>query len=75
MEALEIPSLTQFKADPTYAEIVATCKRYDKAMEQQRAIFIVGKVHTVSEKAAVCGKMGYSAAHCWIKIKTRRRHT
>ena len=29
------------QADPTYAEIVITCKRWDKVMKQQRA-FVVG---------------------------------
>ena len=62
-EALEMPSLNQLgltislKADPT-------CKRYDKAMEQQRANFVVGEAHTVSEKVVVfsypkCGKKGH----------------
>ena len=38
----EIPSLNQLwftmslRPIPAYAEIVATCKRYDKAMEQHR---------------------------------------
>ena len=72
-EALEIPSLNQLwltislKADPTYAEIVTTCKRYDKAVEQQHVNFDVGEAHTVSEKTVVCsypksGKKGHSAA-------------
>ena len=66
------------KADPTYAEIVTTCKRYDKAMEQQRVNFVVGEAHRVSEKAVVCsypkcGKKGHSAAHCWIKKKGQEK--
>ena len=42
------------KADPTYAEIVTTYERYDKAMEQQCVNLVVGEAHTVSEKAVVC---------------------
>ena len=77
-EALEISSLNQLwltillKAELIYAEIVTTCKRYAKAMEQQRASFIVGEAHTVLKKAVVCSyhkcsKKGHSVAHCWIK--------
>ena len=52
-EALEIPSLNQLwlttllKDSPSYAERVSTCKRYDKAMKQQRINLIDGEVHTV----------------------------
>ena len=54
--ALEIPSLNQLwltislRPDPTYAEIVGTCKRYDKAMEQQRVNSGIGEAHTQSQK-------------------------
>ena len=61
MEALEIPSFNQsvwltisLKAHPTYAEIVTTCKGYDKATKQQRARIIVGQAHTVSAKEVGC---------------------
>ena len=74
-EALEIPSLNQLwlnislKDNPSYADIVSTCKRYDKAMEQQRINLVVGEAHTVSEKVVCshprCGKPGHTAAHCW----------
>ena len=49
-EVLEIPSLNQLwltislRANPTYDEIVGTCKRYDKSMEQQR-LNVVGEAH------------------------------
>ena len=79
-EALEIPSLNQLwltislKDNPSYADIVSTCKRYDKAMEQQRINLVVGEAHTVSEKVVCsyprCGKPGHTAAHCW----KRKRH-
>ena len=62
----------------TYAEIVTTCKRYDKAMEQQRVSFVVGEARTVSEKPVMCsypkcGEKGHSAAHCWIKKKDQKK--
>ena len=80
-EALEIPSLNQLwltislKINPTYDEIVATCKRYDKAMDQQR-INSVSKIHMTSngEEKVVCsypkcGKPGHSQVNCW-----KRKH-
>ena len=74
-EALDIPSLNQLwltislRTNPTYAEIVATCKRFDKAMEQQQINLVIGEVCTVSEKGVVCsypkcGKKGHMAAQC-----------
>ena len=83
-EALEIPSLNQLwltislRTNPTYAEIVATCKRYDNAIEQQRINSVIGKAHTVSEKVVVCsypkcGKKGHTAAQCWMRKKEREK--
>ena len=48
-EALEIHTLNQLHPNPTYAEIVATCKRYDQSMEQQRVIQIFAR-HTQFQK-------------------------
>ena len=43
------------RPNPTYyAEIVATCKGYDKAMEEQQINSVIGEGHTVSENVVVC---------------------
>ena len=53
--------------------------RYDKAMEQQRASFVVGEACSLREGSRVFlperGEKGHPAAHCRIKKKTRRRQT
>ena len=57
-EALEIPLLNQLwltislRANPTYNEIVGTCKWYDKAMEQQR-LNVVGEAHLNTDTGKV----------------------
>ena len=82
-EALEIPSLNQLwltislRANPTYDEIVGTCKRYDKAMEQQR-LNVVGEAHLNTDTGKVvcsyprCGKLGHTQANCWKKKKDQK---
>ena len=82
-EALEIPSLNQLwltiflRANPTYDEIVGTCKRYDKAMEQQR-LNVVGEAHLNTDTGKVvcsypkCGKSGHTQANCWKKKKDQK---
>ena len=82
-EALEIHSLNQLwltislRNNPTYAEIVATCKRYDKAMEQQQINSVIGEAHTVSEKVVVCSypkcRKKDTAAQCWIRKKEQEK--
>ena len=46
---------------PTDAVIVATCKGYDRAMEQQGVNSVIGMAHTVSEKCCYpkCGERPY----------------
>ena len=74
-EALEIPSLNQLRlsislrANPTYDEIVGTCKMYDKAVEQHR-LNVVGKAYLNTDTGKVvfsyprCGKSGHNQANC-----------
>ena len=71
-EALEIPTLQDLwisialMDNPTYAGVVATCKRYDKAME--KVAKNGGEIHfTESTKKVVCsyhkcGKPGHTQA-------------
>ena len=81
-EALEIPSLSQLwmtislKINPTFEQIVAICKRYDKAMDLQR-LNLASEIHmnTSSSREKVvcsypkCGKAGHTLAHCWKRKK------
>ena len=83
-EALEIPSLNHLwltislRANPTYDEIVGTCKRYDKAMEQQR-LNVVGEAHLNTDTGKVvcsyprCGKSDHTQANCWKKKKDQKK--
>ena len=69
-EGLEILSLNQLWltiflcSNATYDEIVGTCKRYDKAVKQQR-LNVVGDAHLNTDTGKVvcsyprCGKSGY----------------
>ena len=62
------------RPNPIYAEIVGTCKKYDKATEQQRVNSVIGEEHTVSEKIVLCsypkcGKQGHTAAQCLLRKK------
>ena len=63
---------------PTYATIVATCKRYDKALEQQRMNPVIGEAHTVSEKVVVlsypkCGEKGHTATQSWLHKREQEK--
>ena len=60
------------------AEIVAKCKRFDKAMKQQRVNSVIGKADTVTEKVGMCsypkcGKRGNTAAQCWLRKKEKEK--
>ena len=81
-EALEIPTLQDLwisialMDNPTYAGVVATCKRYDKAME--KVAKNGGEIHfTESTKKVVCsyhkcGKPGHTQAQCYLKKKDQK---
>ena len=74
-EALEISSLNQLwltiflRANPTYDEIVGTCKRYDKAVERHR-LNVVGEAHLNIDTGKVvcsyprCEKSGHTQVNC-----------
>ena len=64
-----------------YDEVVATCKRYDKAMDLQRSITSGEQVHynTVTNPAdrvdcsyPKCRKAGHTQADCWKKKRDQQ---
>ncbi len=80
-EALKAqPSLNQLwmtislREDMSFNDVVATCKRYDKAIDQQRLNASIEQVHmnTVTNTTdrvvcsyPKCGKSGHTQADCW----------
>ena len=86
--ALEkVPSLNQLwltvslSAYMTYDEVVATCRRYDNAMDLQRSITSGEQVHynTVTNPAdrvvcsyPKCRKAGHTQADCWKKKRDQQ---
>ena len=83
-EALEIPPLEQLWMtislcdNPTYEEIVAMCKRYDKAKATKTAKEHGDQVHMNTDTDKVvcsypkCGKTGHNQAQCWKKKKDQK---
>ena len=83
-EALQIPTLEQLwltislQENPTYNEIVAMCKRYDKVEEKQKSKETADQVHLNTETDQVvcsypkCGKSGHTQAQCWKKKKDQK---
>jgi hypothetical protein len=79
-EALEIPELkTLWVNIALFAEVVATCKRYDKAMEKvskmessKLEINFTSTTEKVVCSYPKCGKTGHTQTQCWKKRRDQK---
>jgi hypothetical protein len=80
--SLQIPALNTLwisialMNNPSYADVVRTCKRYDTAMDQMDNLR--GEVHFTSSSEKVvcsypkCGKTGHTQAQCFLKKRDQK---
>ena len=81
--SLQIPALNTLwisialMNNPSYADVVQTCKRYDTAMDQMDNLR--GEIHLTSSTEKVvcsypkCGKTGHTQAQCFVKKRDQKQ--